>query len=387
MPHMTILLFALLALALFSAPSRAENASTQPTTQPTSLLTPADLTLFRHPEIKTARPFGFDIDDQGLLWQGNQGAFWVHDTKTGKAHSVAPPELAGLALSGCVCFQGKIVVVHQICDHATVYDPATKTARKLPLPGSKTNVWNACRADDKLLLFDRSDDGGILIVDDLDKPVRKIPAVKGRWPNGGRQLADGRVLFGSEPGRLFQFFDPKTETLGQEIPYPPGDISFSGGMLHDDILYLADAAAGRLIPYSLKENRWLDPIPTPDRGVIYGFIGGGFQRGSVGYFCLSTYNHPSRLDPATGKLIIPPHADIGVDGKPHHFLDRFLAFDARTRTFSYLQVPPQKDGYPLICYSLQRGNDTYITGYVIPFAPDGSLAKEAGDWIVWQSKR
>lgn len=382
MSHLAPLLMALMILSCLSALAFAQPAGAGK--RDDAPLTADDLTFHRHSNIKTGRPFGFDLDDQGRIWQGNTGAFWVHDPRTGTASIFTAPELDGLAISSAAFFRGKIIAVHQVCDHATIFDPATRVAKKLPLPGTKTNVWYAGAVGEKFYFYDRSDDGGILILDDFDKPVRKIPAVKGRWPSGGRLLPDGRVLIASEPGRLLQFFDPKTDTLGEEVPFPPGDVSFAGIMLYDDVIYCTDAAAGRLMPYSLKEKRWLEPIPTPDYKKVYGFIGGGFQRGSVGYFCLSTYAHPSRLDPATGKLIIPPNADIGVDGQPHHFLDRFLTFDAKTRQFGYLVAPAQKDGYPLICYSMQRGDKTFITGYVIPFAPDGTLAKELGDWIVWE---
>lgn len=368
----------LLVTPVRAAPGEAERA--------TRVLRAEDFRLFRHGEIKTGRPFAFDVDEQGKLWQGNTGEFWVHDTRTGQASRVAPPELKGMTLSSVFCFQGKIVVAHQVADHITVYDPATRKAATVALPGKKPNVWYGTKAAGKLLLFDRSDDGGVLVLDSPAGPVRKLAAVVGKFPAGGKMLPDGRVLVGTYPVRTYQFFDPVREVVTGEIPYPTPDAGLSGVFVHEGLLYAADSAAGRLVVYNLKEQRWLEPIAVPDYKKVFGFIGGGFQLGSAGYFCLSTYAHQSRLDPATGKLIVPPNADLGVDGRAHHFLDRFLVFDAATRKFSYLVAPAQPDGYPLVCYSHVEGEKVFITGYVVPLDADGGPGKKAGDWIVWERR-
>lgn len=46
-----------------------------------------------------------------------------------------------MTLSSVFCFQGKVVVAHQVADHITVYDPATQKAATVALPGKKPNVW------------------------------------------------------------------------------------------------------------------------------------------------------------------------------------------------------------------------------------------------------
>lgn len=377
--HGVVVLFVSVFFLMGCASMKSQSAASR-------ALTADDFVLYRHGEIKTGRPFAFDIDKDGVLWQGNTGAFWLHDLRTGKASTIAPPELKDLALSSVICFRDKIVVVHQTSDYATAYDPATKKVTRIPLPGKHPIVWYGGVIAGKLFLFDRSDDGGVLIFDAIDKPPRKIAARDGKFPSGGRAMGDGRAMLSTYPNKTFQIFDPVAEKIVDEIPYPDQDVSITGTMFHEGVMYCTDSSGGRILPCDLKTKRWLDPIPTPDHKKVYGFLGGGFQVGSVGYFCLSTYAYQSKLDPATGKLILPPNADIGIDGKPHHFLDRFLTFDAATKKFGYLVAPKQSDGYPLICYSLVKGDDVIITGYVIPFDKNGDLAKELGDWIVWQAR-
>lgn len=348
-------------------------------------LEPADLRLARCRDLQTHRPFAFDVDEKGVLWQGCSEVLMAYDSRAGETRTFSPPELKGRSISSVLCFRGRVVVVHQLCDHVTIFDPLRAACSSLPLPGTGTNIWFGTVANGKLLLFDRSDHGGVLFLDSLSGPFRKLLAQLRRYPWVGSSLPDGRVLVKTEPEITLQILDPQREELVEEIAVPYPGATISGSFFHDGVLYAADSSAGRLLVYDFKDSRWLPPIPTPDHGSLYGYIGGGFQWGAQGYFCLSTYRFASRIDNATGNLLVPPTADLGVDGRPPRFLDRFLRFDAETRRFGYLIAPAQSDGIPSICYSLARGDQVFITGYLIPRDATGSLgpAASAGDWLVW----
>ena len=95
--------------------------------------------------------------------------------------------------------------------------------------------------------------------------------------------------------------------------------------------------------------------------------------------------HPSRLDPKTGRIVIPD-GPLTIDGNPPRFLDRFLVFDPDARTFDYLIAPEQPDGVPLLCYHWTDGERFAITGTTIPFAQPGKPGKPFGSWIVLQSE-
>ncbi len=352
-----------------------------------SQLTAQDMHLYRHPQIQTGRPYAFDVDDDGVLWEGSHDGLLTHDSRTGECKHVHVNALHHRVICSAICFDGKIVVLHQVADHLTAYDPVTQRARRHPLPGSAPNVWYGMIAAGKLLIFDRALDGGILIYDRLDAPPRKIPKGHPRDEfNSHRVLADGRVLLLITGANLqVLIFDPHREEFVERHEFPGMDNGPTGCVEHDGKLYFADSAGGQLLVYSLSGAKWLDPIPTPDYGKIYGFIGGGFQLGSRGYWCLSTYRFRSRLNPETGEIITPPGWDVGVDGHFPRFLDRFLTFDAATKKFDYLTVPQQPDGIPLACYSAVKGDKAFITGYVIPFGQEKKPTMTAGDWMVWQS--
>ena len=128
----------------------------------------------------------------------------------------------------------------------------------------------------------------------------------------------------------------------------------------------------------------LDPIPTPGYGQVYGFIGAGFSFCGKLYACLSTYAHQSRLDPKTGKIIIPD-GPLSVDGRPYRFMERMLVFDPATCQFDYLVAQPQPDGVPLLCYSWTDGERFAVTGIVIPFNEDGEPGEQLGPWLVLQN--
>ncbi|MAE60263.1 MAG: hypothetical protein CMJ49_02785 [Planctomycetaceae bacterium] len=350
------------------------------------ILTPSDMHLYRHPAIQTHRPYAFDVDDDGRIWQGCNDGLYSHDPQTAHAQHIRPVALLDKPLLSVLHFHGEVITVHGAADHFTAFNPTTRAAAVHKVPGPNPIIWYGAKAADKLILFDRSDRGALLLYDAPDAKPRRI---QNPWDHVG--LASGHVIddativmFKAEPAAVV-LFDAASESFIDSIDCPIPDTSFTGMLHHDRRLYLADSTGGRLLVLDLNTKSWLDPIPTPDHKDVYGFIGASFQRGPTAYFCLSSYNHRSRIDHRTGKLIIPKDSGLGVDGRPHHFLDRFLVFDAPTRSFDYLTAPAQPDGYPLICYSLNTGDRIFIAGYVMPFDADGHPSGHPGDWLVWQN--
>jgi len=342
------------------------------------MLTTENMHFYRFPDICTHRPFAFDVDEDGVLWEGAPDGFFRLDTRTGEHQKFTPPELADYAANDAFVFHGKIYLL-AFQRGCFCYDPKTGAFEKVLLPGTEPNLWYGLQAAGKLFMFDRSKDGGVLILDAPRAPVRKVTNPFGHFElAAGTLLSNNRVAIAKPDYQGFVYFDPERETFLERLDVPvEGD---------DRILYTSDGLNAHLKPYRFADETWLDPIPTPDHGKIYGFIGGNFRYGSRIYYCLSTYRFRSQLDPETGELILPEGWDIGVDGRrPNRFLDRFLVFDTVTQEFDYLTAPKQADGTPLLCYSLVQGDRVYMTGYVIPHGPDGGPSDQPGDWAVWQN--
>ena len=342
-------------------------------------LTADNMHFYRFPAIPTHRPYAFDVGDDGVLWEGAPEALFRLDTRTGEHEEIALPELAGWAANAAFRFKDRVYLLMMLRGLGA-YDPQTRTLEKIPLPGREPNLWYGLHAAGKVLLFDRGKDGGILILDEPGAPVRKVTNPFGDFGiAAGTLLSNNRVAIGKPEYQGFVFFDPEREIFLDHLDIPIEDE-------HEQIWYLSDGLNARLLPYRVTDEQWLEPIPTPDHGKIYGFIGGNFRYGSRIYYCLSTYRFRSQLNRETGELILPEGWDIGVDGRrPIRFLDRFLVFDTVTREFDYLTAPAQADGIPLLCYSLVQDDQVYITGYVIPHGPDGGPSDQPGDWVVWQT--
>jgi len=336
---------------------------------------------YRFPDIQTHRPYAFDVDDDGVLWEGAPDGFFRLDTCTGEHLHFTPPELADFAANAAFVFHGKVYLLafERGC---FVYDPAEGTFERLELPGREPNLWYGVKAAGKLLLFDRSMDGGVIILDEPGAPARKVANPFGDYElAAGTLLSNNRVAIGKPDYQGFVYFDPERETFLERLDAP---IQAE----HERIWYLSDGLNARLLPYRVEDEQWLDPISTPDHGKVYGFIGANFHYGSRIYYCLSTYRFRSRINRETGELILPEGWDVGVDGRrPIRFLDRFLVFDTITREFDYLSAPGQGDGTPLLCYSLVQDDRVYITGYVIPHGADGGPSDQPGDWAVWTNCR
>ncbi len=342
--------------------------------------------LYRHDELQIWRPYGVDVDEKGWLWEGCGADLAAHHLGSGEMRTVNLPEMDNTPAYQVFCWHGKLVITLGEKPFYVVYDPAAHDARRVPIPGPRPIVWYGTKTPgDKVMLFDRANSHALM----LDAPDAQPRIVHCRYEGdfaAGAVDADGLVnIFLPDPPRLLRF-DPLSETFVSIVDVPGPEAGLSGRVDVDGVLYCADSAGGRLLPFERATGRWLDPIPTPDYGKVYGFIGGGFGCGGKCYYCLSTYAHRSRLDTKTGKLISPPPgAKLTVDGREPRFLDRFLVFDPRDKSFDYLIAPPQPDGVPLLCYSWTDGFRFAITGHIQPFDETKQAGTGPGAWIVLES--
>ncbi|MDA0841884.1 MAG: hypothetical protein O3B01_10490 [Planctomycetota bacterium] len=342
--------------------------------------------LYRHDEILTARPYGFDVDEEGWLWEGcGTNRLTGHNLDTAECRQIPVPEMGGRPIYESFCWHGKLVMVLGDGPFYLVYDVNSRVATRVEIPATQPITWYGTKtAEDKLILFERSESRAI-ILDAPDAMPRFVQCPFEGQLAGGSQHSDGLIYSSlSDPNRIITF-DPKAEKFIEEFASPFPKAGLSGRHEHEGVIYFADSSGGRLVPFDINQKEWLDPISTPDHGSIYGFIGGSFSFKGKGYFCLSSYAAQSRLDVKTRKIIIPD-GPLSVDGKPYRFLDRYLVFEPESQSFEYLVAPEQPDGVPLLCYAWADENRFAITGMMIPYTEPGELGRQHGQWLVMQSE-
>jgi len=343
--------------------------------------------LYRHDEIMTGRPYACDVDEQDWLWEGcGPNRLTGHNLRTAEFVQIPVPEMAGRPIYQAFAWDGKLVLTLGEAACYLVYDPIGRSCQRREIPAARAIVWYGTKAPNgKLLLYERSESKA-LILDGPDAAPRAIACPFDGQLASGTPLSDGLVYSTlTGPTRIVRF-DPVKERFVDQLPLPPSGSTVTPTTLeHDGVAYFRKAPGGQLVPLELATRKWLDPIPTPDYGKVYGFVGGNFSfRGKL-FACLSTYAHQSRLDPRTGKIIIP-EGPLSVDGREPRFLDRYLVFDPATQTFDYLVAPAQPDGIPLLCYNWTDGARFAITGIVIPFDEPGEPGVQYGHWLVLQSE-
>ena len=345
-----------------------------------------DFHMYRHAEITCHRPYGVDVDEADWLWEGcGPNRIVGHNLRTAEVRVVPLPEMEGHVVYDTFAWGGWLVLtLGSNVPYYLVVDVERRVALKRRIPAERPIVWYGTRTPGgKVLLFERSE-SKVLI---LDSPLSEPRAVQCPYDGelaGGSPCSDGLVYTAlCDPLRLVRF-DPANERFVDETAAPFPESSMSGRFEHDGVLYGADSARGRMLPYELETGRWLDPVPVPGHGEVFGFIGAAFGLGSKGYFCLSTYAHRSRLDPKTGQIILPD-GPLTVDGRPPRFMERYLVFDAASGGFDYLVAPEQPDGVPLLCYNWTDGKRFAITGIIIPFDEPGVPGTPRGEWVVLQN--
>jgi hypothetical protein len=342
--------------------------------------------LYRHDDIRTRRPYGLDVDDHDWLWEGCGRELVGHHLATAAVRRIAVAELEDRPIHQIFAWQGRLVMTLGEGPYYLEYDVATRRAVRHPVPAARPIVWYGTKTrDGKVVLFDRSESQALV----LDRPDAEPRAVACPYPGqlaSAWSLSDGTLLCPLyDPARLVRF-DPVTARFLDAMPLPYPEVTLNGAQEHRGVFYTWDSSGGRVFPLDLSSGRWREPISAPDHGQVYGFMGGGFGVHGKAYLCLSTYTHASRLDPRTGRLVLPDRP-LTLDGRPPRFLDRLLVFDAASETFEYLVAPPQRDGVPSLCYHWTDGARFAVTGIVIPYAETGELGDQYGPWLVLQSTR
>ena len=262
--------------------------------------------LYRHDDILTARPYGCDVDEDDWLWEGcGYNRLTGHHLRTAEFVQIPVPEMGGRPIYQVFVWEGKLVLTLGNASFYLVYDPVKRTCVRREIPAARPIVWYGTKTSNgKVILFERSESLA-LVLDAPDAEPRAIPCPFEGQLASGWSLSDGMVYSPlSDPARIVRF-DPVQERFIDENPARFPKATLSGCLEHRGVLYTWDTARGRLLPLDMETGRWLDPISTPDYGTLYGFLGGGFGFQGKAYICLSTYAHPSRLDPKTGKIIVP----------------------------------------------------------------------------------
>jgi hypothetical protein len=342
--------------------------------------------LYRHDDIVTYRPYGIDVDEADWLWEGcGYNRLSGHNLRAAETVQIPVPAMGNRPVYQAFAWHGKLVLTLGEGPFYLVFDPVSRKAVRKQVPAQRAIVWYGTKTPNaKVILYERSESKALV----LDGPDAEPRAISCPYPGqlaSGSPQSDGLVYSVlTDPARIARF-DPVSEHFVDEIAIPFPDTALSGRHEHEGVLYFCDSARGRLLPLELATRRWLDPIPAPDYRKVYGFMGGTFSFKGKAHICLSTYAHASRLDPKTGKIILP-EGPLSIDGKPHRFLDRYLVFDPENRSFDYLVAPEQPDGVPLLCYNWTDGKRFAITGIVIPYAKPGELGNHVGPWLVLQSE-
>ena len=249
-----------------------------------------------------------------------------------------------------------------------VYDSDKKKYSKHELPDPESNIWFGVRVpnDPRLYLFVRN--RSKLLVWDCDKEKGKeisYPDNMDLW--SGFHIAGDNAIYSftldAKPCRLVRF-DLITQRFDKPIPAPEPQLEITGVNPIGDSVYCADRFTGRIFPYNFITRQWGKPIAIPGHNSVFGFIGMGTSYDGLALYCISTYKGTMQWDFNSNKYLSQGDENIGIDGKPHHFLNKYLVYDPRTQQSGYIEAPEiPGQRYPLICYSLVHQNRLLISGY------------------------
>jgi len=141
-----------------------------------------------------------------------------------------------------------------------------------------------------------------------------------------------------------------------------------------DVYYAPGLLKPRILPFDTAHESWLAPVAVPGYRTDFGILGGGFTYQGRMFCAMSTY-----------KGYIPPGGPIGVDGKPYHFLDRWLCYDPKVKRFAHLVCRGNDDEYWLTCYAVVQGGHLYMTAYNA-MRRNGTISQSGrGDAAIFQT--
>lgn len=316
----------------------------------------------------TTRPFTPDVDANGRIWFGSAEHFFHLDTQRMSVVEHETAFMEGHPLSTTICQNEKVYVLGQKSPDIYVYHPGNDVYRKHALPDPESNIWFGRRVDGdaRIYLFVRNR-GKLLVWDTEHDRGTEIPYPDAMDLWSGFHVPGDNAIYSftldAKPARLVRF-DLKAQKFDPPIPAPEPGLEITGVNPIGSIVFCADRFTGRIFPYDFVHRRWEEPISIPGHGKVFGFIGMGTSYRGLALYCISSYKGTMKWDFGTNTYLSRGDENIGIDGKPHHFLNKYLLLDPETRTTSYLEAPEEPGKrYPLICYSMVHNDILYITGY------------------------
>jgi streptogramin lyase len=343
--------------------------------------------------IKTGRLHEVQPSDDGCLW------FWTgvgdllirYDPRTGKVerHRLVAEERPELhkEFIGRHFFPlgkgGKIYLsdIRMASRHLPVYHPDTRrvTFAPLPAPAPEKPLFLykglAPEHGPYLYLFVK-EPPGVIQWDPRSDTGEVFPYPYGAaGPWFGDLAADGKTLWcplwdANALARL----DVTTGKWTGHWPSPHRRAQPTGAGLIGPCYYSPDLLEPRLLIFDTVAERWGPPVAVPGQGKEFGILAGGLIYNQRVYCALNTY-----------KGYIPPGGPLGVDGKPHHFLDRWLCYDPQAEQLAHLVCRGTEGEYWLTCYGAVSGKHLYLTAFHA-MDQDGTIGQgRLGEAAVFQT--
>jgi hypothetical protein len=314
------------------------------------------------------RFLAMSMDDRGYIWIGNSTkTLFRYDPRNGAVEAIPMPASipVGQFIASALAINRKVYLLLEKSPVLAVYHPESGNFTTAQLPSGKANVWYGTTAGRSpyLYLFDRAV-SGLIKWDTRNDTYSLIPyPYQGPLPWTGVYVERENAIYcpiwnGNKIARL----NLTTSRFDGEYPTPWKDAEPTGLVPLGSQLYVSDHLNGRLLVFNLTSHSWARLIPLADYGKVFGFVGGGIDYRGIAYFSLSTYKNL---------------AGDSIDGKPYHFLDRFLAYDPRAGRFGYLLLPHPPHEYPQTAYLLAgKDGQLYFFGQDIYDPKTGVLERE-----------
>jgi hypothetical protein len=342
--------------------------------------------------LKTTRPFAADCDTDGKIWFGSSERFFTYDPELRTTKMVDITPLGGKPCSASLCQGDKVYILTQKSPDLFAYHRSTGEFTTHPLPDPESNIWYGVRVpgDPRLYLYVRNRSKLVVWDSELDRGKEiSYPETMDLW--SGFYVPGDHALYSftldAKPCRVVRF-DLKTQRFDAIVPAPESGLEITGVNPVGESIYCADRFTGRIFPFDFVHRKWKSPLHAPGHRSVYSFIGMGTSYRGKAYYCLSTYKGTMKYDFNTNRYLSKADENIGIDGRPHHFLNKYLVLDPVSRQFDFLEAPavPGKR-YPLICYSIVAGGRLIITGYDLGDVGHGlaPMGERQGELCVMQS--
>ena len=278
---------------------------------------------------------------------------------------------------------GKIYLadLRQPTNFLPVYDPNSRRVTFHRLPGTKEGdrmyiyKGHISSSGPFLYLFPK-DPPGVIQWDTRTDTGRLFRFPYGaEGPLSGQLTADGKTLWCSlSTSQAMARFDVAAGEWTGHWPCPLDKARPSSAGIIGDVYYAPDLDEPRVLRFDTANESWLEEVKTPGYRSYFGILGGGFIYQQQMFCAMSTY-----------KGYYPPGGPIGIDGKPHHFLDRWLCYDPRSRRFAHLVCETGDRAYWITCYAVVMGPHLYMTAFNAMQA-DGSIEQAGrGEAAIFQT--